>query len=330
MRRLLVFYPRAYRRDRGAEILETLYEYAGTSRTRLALNLVRHGLRTRLGRPASRTVVVWAVLFTVACGLFAAAFGSWLGWQTIRPLHHAEASQVVAELLPAQHLTVDQDDPPAKFVIYGQPLGWSSMRDLLLGDGGEYGLGTVGGSVDGPAADPQADLAVLRENLRRGGWQFRDYVQPDYGHVLYAGRGDQQLEIDVYEHNYSATYISLGLTRPAPGLATAGGVLGFLAGAAGGFLLFGWASRRTRSVSVKLLLGFGLFFWWAPICLAFPQMLSHHLDEWHYSRHPLWEWLGQPALSLPFLLGTGLLGLALGVSAAARAYPRRADDPVPG
>ncbi|WP_051367404.1 hypothetical protein [Hamadaea tsunoensis] len=330
MRRLLFFYPRAYRRDRGPEILETLQEYAGTSRTRLAVNLIRHGLRTRLGRPASRTVVVWAALFTVACGLFAAAFGSWVGWQTIRPLHESEAAQVAAELLPTQNLKVDTDEPPAKFVIYGQPLGWYSVRDLLLGDGGEYGQSGVGAGSNGPADHPERDLATLRENLRRGGWEFREYVRPDYGHEVYAGRGDQQLDITFYEYNYGASYISLGMDRPAPALATVGGVLGFLAGAVGGFLLFGWASRRTRSVFVKLLLGFGLFFWWAPIVLAFPQMVEHHLSEWHYSWHPLWEWLGQPALSLPFLLGTGLLVLALAISALARAQVRRADDPVPG
>lgn len=329
MRRLLVFYPRAYRKDRGPEILQTIQEYAGTSRTRIAANLIRHGLRTRLGRPASRTVVVWAALFTVACGLFAAAFGSWLGWQTIRPLHHTEAADVVAELLPGRHLTVDPADPPARFVIYGQPLGWNSMRDLLLGDGGEYAQSGVGASVDGPATDPAADLAALRENLRSGGWEFRDYARQDYGHEIFAGRGDQQLDITVYEHNYGATYIALGLDRPAPPLATVGGVLGFLAGAVGGFLLFGWASRRTRSGAVKSLLGVGLFFWWAPIALAAPQMLDHHLSEWHYSWHPLWEWLGQPALSLPFLLGTGLLLLALVIAAVARPQARPAGDLIP-
>lgn len=32
------------------------------------------------------------------------------------------------------------------------------------------------------------------------------------------------------------------------------------------------------------------------------------------SWHPLWEWLGQPAMSLPFLLGCLMLTLALGLA----------------
>ena len=39
-----------------AEILETIGDYSG-SRTRIAANLAVHGLRARLGRPNSRTVV---------------------------------------------------------------------------------------------------------------------------------------------------------------------------------------------------------------------------------------------------------------------------------
>ena len=58
-RRWLLAYPRAYRRERAEEIMATVVE-SGRSGPRVVANLVRHGLRARLGRPASRTVVFWS------------------------------------------------------------------------------------------------------------------------------------------------------------------------------------------------------------------------------------------------------------------------------
>lgn len=50
-------------------------------------------------------------------------------------------------------------------------------------------------------------------------------------------------------------------------------------------------------------------------------MLSHHLSEPHLRWHPLWEWLGQPVMSLPFLGGCLMLALALGVAAPPHRLP---------
>ena len=67
---------------------------------RVAANLVCHGLRARLGRPSSRSVVIWASIFTMACGLFAASFGTWLTWLGSRPLDHTELAAAVSPALP--------------------------------------------------------------------------------------------------------------------------------------------------------------------------------------------------------------------------------------
>ena len=61
---LLLFYPRDYRRDRGSEILETVCDLGTRPGPRIAANLARHGLRARLGRPASRSVVIWASIMS--------------------------------------------------------------------------------------------------------------------------------------------------------------------------------------------------------------------------------------------------------------------------
>ena len=52
----------------------------------------RRSLRSRLGRPGSRTVPVWAVLTALAAGLFGAAASARVGWQTAEPLPSVPAS----------------------------------------------------------------------------------------------------------------------------------------------------------------------------------------------------------------------------------------------
>jgi hypothetical protein len=82
--RLLLAYPREYRRHRGAEIATTYTEMATEGqrwpRGRDAASLLRHGLRARLGRPRSRLVVPFTVLAMLVGGLCAAAAGARAGW----------------------------------------------------------------------------------------------------------------------------------------------------------------------------------------------------------------------------------------------------------
>jgi len=343
---LLLSYPRDYRRERGAEILETVRDIAPVrSRLRVAANLVGHGLRARLGRPSSRSVGVWASIFAMACGLFAASFGTWLAWLGSRPLDHNELVAAVGQLYPDQSPShIDMDDPPAVFIIYGSPLSWSSVSDLLLGDGGEYSLAGIGASFDHLPADSRPNsLAQLQQRLQAAGW---DYSEPVYSNAydcipddprcdpasipsditVYAQRGDNILEIDINAVG-TTPVMSLAMTRATPWEAYPAGVVAFLLGTLGGWWLFGWASRRAeRSHPVaeglaKFLYGFAMLLWWAPIILGVPQVVSHHLGEPHYRWHPLWEWLGQPALSLLFLLGCAMLTLAIGLAALPRRQP---------
>src|SRR5207247_415489 len=102
---------------------------------REAANLLCHGIRSRLGRPASRSVVVWAALAAVVCGLFCAALATRAAWETARPLPaRAEAVDIVNGMLPGQKLDESTYRDPALFVIYGQPFGPQFVGDLLLGD----------------------------------------------------------------------------------------------------------------------------------------------------------------------------------------------------
>ncbi|MEV0153836.1 hypothetical protein AB0H57_08865 [Micromonospora sp. NPDC050686] len=348
---LLLSYPRDYRRKRAAEILETVHDIAPTGRgPRVAADLVRHGLRARLGRPASRTVVVWASIFAVACGLFAASFGTWLTWLGSRPLDHNELAAAVGQLYPDKEVShIDEDGPPSVFIIYGSPLSWSFASELLLGDGAEYSLAELGASFEQLPADSRPlVLAELRQRLHAAGWE---YAEPVYSNAydcipgdmrcdpasipsnitVYAQRSDNILEVEINADN-TTPLMGFTLTRSTPWSAYPAGVVAFVLGTLSGWWLFGWASRRTEGRHplvqrlAEFLCGFAMFLWWAPILLSMPLMLSHHLSEPHVRWHLLWEWLGQPTMSLPFLLGGLMLILALGL--AALPYRQPADQPL--
>ncbi|RKE12544.1 hypothetical protein C8E86_7486 [Catellatospora citrea] len=296
----------------------------------------RPTLRARLGRPASRTVVAFALLAALGSALFAASIASWAAWWTMRPLTKAEAVEVLTELMPGTDITAYlSPEPDSVFVMYGEPVTWQRVDTLLFGDGGEYGLAGIGGSLGrdvGPGEQKQVLDGVV-ERLRAGGWTvgypkvtFLDPCgagcDPDTAAretVLYAGRGDQVVSVSGFAAgSRGSNGFGITLTRPTPVAVYPAAVVAALAGALAGWLLFAWASRRTASRGAgvtKTLFGFAMFLWWAPIVLTAPQMLRHHLGEYHYSWHPLWEWLGLPAFSLLFLGGLALALLALAVAA---------------
>lgn len=338
--RLLFAYPRDYRRARGEEIVGLLMEAAPPGRTRPTLresvNLVRHGLRARLGRPASRSVVVWAALTAVICGLFTAAVATRLAWETARPMpDRAETEAILAEVAP-EH-TFDQiDAAPALFTFYSQKVRLENLDQILLLDGGEYEQAATSASVTGePPLPAGAAVPRLEQRLRDSGWRLHPQAVEAYegcadklcttqGRIttttVTAERGDTVLSASITEPRFELgmPYLHVSLQRTAPPAVLPAGVAGGLLGAVLAYLVFGWASRRGEGrFGPTACLGVALLLWWGPVLLAAPPMLQHHLDEPHPSWHPLWEWLGQPALSLLFVGGSAcaLLGLA---QAAAR------------
>ncbi|MGH3656919.1 MAG: hypothetical protein ACRDUA_09685 [Micromonosporaceae bacterium] len=337
-RRLLLCYPRSYRRERGHELVDTMLAVAPADRTRPtpreAANLICHGLRSRLGRPASRTVVAFATLTAVVCGLFTAALATRAAWETARPLPGAaEAATVFDAVLPGHELPRPRTDP-ALFVIFAEPLSLQNVDELFIGEGGEYQAGYTGSSVAGALspADQKRTLRLARERLRATGWTVEEPVTDGRGDtLLLAQRGDTTIHIELYsDADAESTYLAASLYRATPAAVYPAGMAGGLLGALFGWLLFGWASRRTenRHAAVRMITvilhGITLTAWYGPL-LGAPWLLHHHLDEPHLPWSPFWEWLGQPGL-FPFLaLGTvvALLGLAIA------ALPQRSSDQAP-
>ncbi|HTJ36490.1 MAG TPA: hypothetical protein VL738_25000 [Dactylosporangium sp.] len=358
-RRLLLCYPRTHRRD---ELLATLLDAAPPDRTRPTLreasDLLRHGLRARLGRPASRTVVAWATLATVISGLFGAAFATRAAWETVRPLPDAAQTRaMLLEILPNEPWDQVYPPPPATFAIYNQPLGWNMASEMMLGDGGEYSQAAIGAGVNGhPGDDPRRTVDEALANLESHGWRVYNTAWSDaYSCVgppcdpttipqnatIAARRGDTALTLEVYTWSTpDTTHLSASFMRTTPLAVWPAGIAGFLLASLAALLLFGWASRRTEADYptrpaatssehpargwVMGLFGLAMVLWWAPTLYALPFMTLHHVREPHPTWHPMWEWLGQPTFSLFFVVGGGCLLLALALSA----LPRRQTEAI--
>ncbi|SCE68742.1 hypothetical protein GA0074695_0312 [Micromonospora viridifaciens] len=346
-RRLLLAYPRAYRRERGEEMIGVLLDRAPAGRTRPtvreAFDLVRGGLRCRLGRPASRTVGVWALLTALICGLFSASLAARLAWETSRPQpDRAEVAAIFAEAFPGHRL--DDDSvyiDPALFVFYSQPLQWRSLKPMLFGDGGEYQEGMASASAIGPAPVPETEaLATARQRLWAAGWRVYEpnskrvaavcsppcesAIEPA-DVVLLARQGDTVLRATFHGPSYGS-YLGLEVQRATPPAVLPAAVLAGLVGGGLAWLAFAWASRRTEGRrAVRPLFGIAFFLWWMPPLLSTGSLLPHHFDEPHPSWHPLWEWLGQPTGSLLFLVGAACALTVLAVAVVAGRDP----EPIP-
>jgi hypothetical protein len=74
----------------------------------------------------------------------------------------------------------------------------------------------------------------------------------------------------------------------------------------------GQPHAERRRVSVKAAYILTMVLWWLPVLLVAPLAIVRLRYHSHQPPWPIWEWLGQPALSLLFLAGgaTALTTLA--------------------
>jgi hypothetical protein len=314
---MLLAYPKDYRRDHGAELLEPLVAESRRPTARELANLLVHGLRTRLGRPASRTVVAWAMLATVIAGVFGAAFGSWAGWQTARPLPQpAWTRALLADVVPGPDFTTTEPPTSSKFTQAGEPLTWHDADDLLLGEGDLYQPAVTVTEARVPATtDVDALSQHASSRLAATGWTLRSSTEsPKAG--IQATRDGLALTLEIHpaEENQAAQ-VSATFQRTTPTGAWIAGATGGAAVAAAAFLIFAWASRRTgrpdhpARLAVTFPFGLALLFWWVPTVAA-PRLVWSRPD-WRVEGPQLWELIGQPTLSACFLAGLAFATLSL-------------------
>lgn len=286
---------------------------------REALNLVVHGMRTHLGRPESRAVVVGAVLTSILCGLFAAAGATRLAWETAYPLPAKEhAAAVVDGALPT----------------WG--LGDRLRRDssTLVPEDGEtdarYHFGAWHGQLNGRVTSDRPALAkATRERLLAQGWQVSGPHLSPHSATLQARRGADLLEISMWlETGREGTNLVVSLSRSTPWAVHAAGWAAGLLGVLAGWLVFGWASRR---MAVRpWAQAFARFFWLIalafaclPVVWRLVPMAQSHLRDRPLRWRPLWEWLGEPDGRILLTLAGACAVLAL-VFACSPTRPRPA------
>jgi hypothetical protein len=167
-RRWLWAYPRAYRSERGPEILATLLDAAGPSRSRPpareAALLLRHGLGRRVAETGRRAFVV-AAFAAVLGGLGGIALGSWLAWRNVDPMAPDKATAIglAHTVLPG---------PVAERVdYYGRHTFWNpySEHSLHGGTGVRVGRAAVSGTVP-PGAGYEQIAAAVQARMRATGW----------------------------------------------------------------------------------------------------------------------------------------------------------------
>ena len=249
-RRALWGYPPGPRR---AELLDTLLAAAPEGRrwptARERANLLRHGLRARLGRPGSRAVVALAVLVSLFAGFLAASAAHAIALTASPDLPRGAARAEIQEsLFPGLVPWADQDG--------------DVLTDLGgLGDDLSYATVTLAPEqrfVTGDYAD-WTEQTVTR--LVAAGWVVGQVspvgstddasgdVVPD-GTFVQARRGDLTLELNTttatVDRPAGAFDVNAVIRRFLPPSAAWIALAAGLPAVLLGWLIFGWGSRRTE------------------------------------------------------------------------------------
>lgn len=269
-RRLLLAYPRRFRRDRGDEILTTLLDAAPPDRRRPTAwetaDLLAGGLRARLLPPPGASGAVTAAIVALLVGIGGAAAVGWIGWQASTTMPTAEAGTATAQVVfgePAQAPVLDPGDPLDQ--------DWLGMR-TAPGDEGNTGPHPAPGAVHlRLGTDTQDAAAVLRgarDRLAAAGWHTGE---PTRDAVFWASKGDQVVRVTALPGDRDPdgggswsegdpVSLMVSVHSTAPTAVTALTLAGLLAGAVAGWLAAVWAlharaRHRSRLRTATLALG---------------------------------------------------------------------------
>jgi hypothetical protein len=346
--RVLRAYPSGPRRD---ELLDTLLagaSAAGRRRPTAAetADLIRHGLRARLGRPAGRWVVVVAVLVALTTGYAAAAFAARAAWNAV-PGYPAGAAlaEITGTVFPGRPVDGFRS-ADGLFVNVSQA---SPVERLLFGQDEDFSYATYefgpagGGYVPGAHRD-WTNATVAR--LEASGWTVDD-VRPtgntstatggleETGRAVRATRGDLSLRLDASTIANAdrmppgSFHTAASLTRLPPWYVTAAALTAWLLGAFGGWLLTGWASRRTEDavpvarLTAQTTAALALIITLPQTLIGTVAMVREPLGL-DAPLQPFWSF------SLTYGYACVLLGflLSLVAVAAAALAPRTTEDPI--
>lgn len=297
-RRLLRWYPRAYRTDRGTELVTTLLDTAEPGRRRPtrrdAVDLARGGLRQRFRLPLGIGVRVAAVAAALTLGATGAALGAWAAWSTSPGLPaDTEARQIISAVMG-----VPYDG--------GLHRSAGAFDSLLPAPEHERPAYVANARSDDLAASTTDEVAG---RLTAAGWSIRSMDgAPPPGHggpELSAARGGLVVWVQWTRSpdEPAATFLSVDIVQAEPGLLPAGLLAGWLAGAVGGWLMVAATAYRIRRHGTAVRALAALFTTGALTALVLPTVVAYTAMQpfgrphrfpaapWTgYTRSPL-EWL---------------------------------------
>ncbi|GAA2639402.1 hypothetical protein [Paractinoplanes durhamensis] len=342
-RLLLRAYPPGHRRT---ELLDTLLDAAPATRNhptaRETANLLRHGMRARLGRPGGRAVVVLATLIALTAGFIGAAAATRAAWELVPGYPTGTALAEISDTVFPSHPTTAEPNGTGLFFDVGER---NTAEVLLQGHDEDFEFATVTIAPEPYflPGDFRTWTATTEGRLVKAGWQvgpaevtgattIATGEVDDTGRRFTATRDGLALTIepttDVVDTPRGSFYVTATLDRLTPGYVTAAGALGLLTGALIGWLLTGWASRRTESghTPARATAAVSAVF---ALVLLLPQALLGFLIlgyQMHSDGPP-----GKPfwTLSLTYGFGCGQLGAVLiAVALIAAAAARRPAEEV--
>jgi hypothetical protein len=321
-RLLLRAYPPGRRRE---ELLDTLLD-AGRGRPtfREAANLFRHGMRARLGRPASSGVVVLAVLIALVTGFTGGALATRAAWELVPGYPTgADRAEITGTIFPG----IATDDWLYADGLFFDVSERSTLEILAQGHNEDFEFTTLDifPATRHLPGDYPTWTAATQGRLVTAGWTVSDAAPTGpteiaTGNLIETGRSFTATRDGLALTIESATDVSgtpagsfdvtATLDRLTPWYVNVAAFLGILTGILLGWLLTGWTSRRTEpaGTTVRVLCVLSSS---CALVLLLPQalagflLLGFELADGGPPVKPFWTY------SVTYAFGCALLGALL-------------------
>jgi hypothetical protein len=179
-RRLLLAYPRRWRRDHGDEVIGTLLDAAGPGQQRPTrretVDLLGNGLRRRCCPAPGPLPHLATALFAVVVAAVGVAAGTWWGWRSAPPLPSNDQALAVARNAAPDLQPIGGPDRFDAVFDYdldgggGKPDSLPLPVNILIG-GDDYNNGWVDVTYRRAPATIESDITAIRDRLAANGWQ---------------------------------------------------------------------------------------------------------------------------------------------------------------
>jgi hypothetical protein len=245
--RLILVYPRWYRRERGLELLTTLLDDAQPGQRRPGraevADLLRGGLRARL-RPPRGVAWLVAALLALLAGLAGAAAAVEL---TPYPGPPDEAAAVAAATLATGRAPRDTPGPVVRCTwMCPVPAG----DDVVSYDHSPDQTDRVVVTFHQPRDEAAALVARARDRLAGGGWRVGPLDEHDGVVSFAASRGELRVDVSsatgIHSYDDQSGDVLVVATKAHSPVAVAALALGFLGGLLAGWPLAVWLLHRHR------------------------------------------------------------------------------------